>query len=531
MSLSRRRIMQAGLGASQLALLGGLGLRPKAARAGGDRGGPTRLLTIYVNGGWMPELFFTPLSDAEIGSAVPPPEVFLGEPCFFEASDVENLDGTGNDPDPEDESIRRIRCANQWDEAALAAGQVVVQDGVTTPNGWSWKHNNLYEKAAVIHGVDVGTAAHLSGKVSMMSGVAGPKYRSPAVHAFVAEAFAELFPGRPLQSVSVAQGLTPDPGHLGAAAKPTRINSIASLEKALSERPDAAWSGLRDRGPNPQFAFDGAPMADAIDSNAIDEFVLARSRRLYGTVNSGTNRFYQDFYETYSIVSKQLGLDLVTQLEATPGWENFNAPWAAYDGPGPRGIKFGLANGGDSGSLWADSFDLSLKLLKADLCSAVSMEVPSVAGFYFDTHDGATGAQQQYLHVRAVLEIIGRLLHEMDETPVQGGKSLLDDTVVMVFSEFSRTWPGTACDHWPATSVLLAGGGIKGNRQIGSFDLNAGGYSPIGVPIPMRNEGGGNDIIERAPRSADVVYTVLQALGIHDVFIPGGVAEILGVCE
>lgn len=529
MSLSRRKILQAGLGASQLALLGGLGLRPRAARAGGDKGGPTRLLTIYVNGGWMPELFFTPLTSSEIDSVIPPPEVFLGEPCFYESSAVANLDGTGDDPDPEDESLRRIRAPHQWDVDALSAGGTVAQDGVTTPIGWSWMHDNLFERACIVHGIDVGTAAHLSGKVSMMCGVAGPKYRSPAMHAFVAEAYADRFPERPLQSVSVAQGLVPDSVGLGPAATPTRISSTASLENALSERSDIAWGGLRDREPHPQFAFDGGPISQAIDTNAIDEFVLARSRRLYGTVNSGTNRFYEDFYETYKIVSKQLALDLVTKLEQTAGWENFDAPWANPNGPGPGGVKFGLANGGDSGSLWSDSFDLTLKLFKADLCSAISLEVPGVDGFHFDTHAGETGAKQQYLHVRAVLEIIGRLLHELQATPSTGGKSLLDDTVVLVFSEFSRTWPGTACDHWPATSVVMAGGGIAGNRQVGSFDLNAGGYSPIGMPIPLRNEGGGNDIIERAPKSADVVYTVLQLLGIEDVFIPGGVAEILGV--
>lgn len=527
MSLSRRRILQAGLGASQLALLSGLSLRPRAARAGGE-GGPTRLLTIYVPGGWMPELFFTPLNAAGIASALPAKEIFLGEPCFFDSSEVRNLDGTGDDPDADDESYQRIRCAHQWDEAALTAGQIVTQDGITTPLGWAWKHDNLFEHASVLHGIDVGTAAHLSGKVSMMCGVAGPKFRSPAVHAFVAAAAADSFPNRPLQSVAVGRGLTPDPVHLGPAATPTTIRSTASLEGTLSERSDHAWSGLRDRAAHPQYSFAGIPQEQAIDTNAIDEFVLARSRRLYGGVNTGTHRFYEDFYDTYSIVSKQLGLDLVTQLEQTPGWENFVPTWAAPSGVAPYGVKFGLANGGDSGSQWSDSFNLTLKLLKADLCSAISMEVPSLGGFLFDTHDGTTGAQQQYLHGRVVFEIIGRLLHEMKATPTGNG-SLLDDTLVMVHSEFSRTWPGSGCDHWPSTSVLLAGGGIVGNRQIGNFDLGASGYSPIGVPIPLRNEGGGNDIIERTPKSADVVYTVLQAMGIENVFIPGGVAEIVGV--
>jgi hypothetical protein len=386
----------------------------------------------------------------------------------------------------------------------------------------------LYSRACVLHGIDVGTAAHTSGRVSMFCGIAGPKFRSPALHAWVADAFMDIYPHRPLPSVAVGNGVIAPPVHLGPAVAPTKIASSGSLANALSERSDLAWDGLRDRAPHPQYAFDSRPMLEPIDTNTIDEHVLARSRRLFGTVNAGTSGFYQEFYDTYATVSKQLALDLVTRLEQTPGWEHFTPTWAVPSGgPPPYGVKFGLANGSDSGAGWNDDFQLALKLFKADLCSAISLRVTGVEGFDFDTHDGQTGPNRQFLQVRALLEIVGRLMHEMAATPVEGGKSLLDDTLVLVFSEFSRTWPGTACDHWPATSLLMAGGGILGNRQIGNFDLEVSSYSPLGVPIPLRDEGG--DLQERPPRSADVVYTALQILGVEDFFIPGGPAEILGV--
>ena len=115
----------------------------------------------------------------------------------------------------------------------------------------------------------------------------------------------------------------------------------------------------------------------------------------------------------------------------------------------------------------------------------------------------------------------------MKATPVGNGKSLLDDTLVLVFSEFSRTWPGTACDHWPSTSVMIAGGGTHGNRQLGGFDLEASGYSPLGVPSAIVDEGG--QMIERPLRTADIIYTSLVALGVEDFFLPGGPGEIVGV--
>jgi hypothetical protein len=503
-------------------------MQPRRARAGGEGSYPTRLLTIYVGGGWMPELFFTPLSNAQIEQVIPPPMVYLGEPCFFAPSDVGNIDGSGDDPDPDDPTLQRIRVPLLWDEAAIAAGGLDPQNGSTSPIGYAWRHGDIYRRACVVHGIDAGTADHLSGRVSMMCGVAGPKFRSPALHAFVASASAERFPERPLQSVAIGSGPLPRSVSLGPEATPTHIASAASLEATLSERSDQAWQGLRDRAPHPELAFDSSPRLQTIDTNTIDEYVLARTRRLYGTVNTGTNAFYEDFYETYSTVSRQLALDLVTTLEATTGWEHFVPTWAVPSGgPPPYGVKFGLANGSDSGSGWAEQFDLALRLFKADLASAVSIEIPGVEGFHFDTHDGQNGASDQFLQNRVVLEIVARLLHEMEGTEVGPSRTLLDDTLVLVFSEFSRTWPGTGCDHWPYTSVVFAGGSVAGNRQVGGFDLEVESPSPIGLPIPMLSEGG--DGIERPPRSADVIYTALASMGIENIFIPGGVAEILGV--
>jgi hypothetical protein len=528
MRASRRQILKAALGGTQLALLSALGIQPRRARAGVDTPGPTRLLTIYVPGGWMPELFFTPLTASQIEAKVPAPTLHLGEPCFFTPADVRNIDGTGDDPDPDRPDLSRIRVPHLWDEAALAGGGIDPQNADTSPLGYSWRHDALWEHASIVHGIDVGTAAHLSGKVSMFCGLAGPKFRSPAMHAWVAEAFSSVFPERPLPSVAIGQGPIPEPVHLGPAAMPTGISNAASLEKTLSERTDQAWLGLRDRAPHPRYAFDSSPMLQPIDTNAIDEHVLARMRRLHGTVNRGTNAFYEELYETYATVSRQLGQDLVTVLEQTPGWENFVPTWAnPGGGPPPYGVKFGYANGGDVGSMWSDQFDVALRLLKADLTSAVSVEALGVNAFYFDTHSGDLGAMDQFVNVRAVLEIIGRLLHEMKATPVAGGKTLLDDTLVVIFSEFSRTWPGTACDHWPATSVIMAGGGIAGNRQIGTFDLEVDSYSPLGVPIGLLDEGG--QMISRAPRSSDVTFTALKVLGIEDFFIPGGPGEVVGV--
>ncbi|CAM2010260.1 DUF1501 domain-containing protein [Acanthopleuribacter pedis] len=84
---------------------------------------------------------------------------------------------------------------------------------------------------------------------------------------------------------------------------------------------------------------------------------------------------------------------------------------------------------------------------------------------------------------------------EMSETPgVEAGKSLLDETLVVVVGEFGRT-PGAlnrlqGRDHFSdAFSALFAGGGVQGGRIIGATDAVGGavidnGWShdrPIGL--------------------------------------------------
>jgi uncharacterized protein (DUF1501 family) len=87
---------------------------------------------------------------------------------------------------------------------------------------------------------------------------------------------------------------------------------------------------------------------------------------------------------------------------------------------------------------------------------------------------------------------------------------LLDDTLVLVTSEMGRKpslgdprsggKSGAGRDHWTACmSVLMAGGGIQGGREIGATDARA--EYPKHRPIDP----------------ADVVKTVYHAMGITNL--------------
>ncbi len=526
MKSSRRSLLMAGVGATQLMLLDRFGLNPiptRSARAAGS--GPTKLLTLFVPGGWMPVYLFCPLSPLEIQKALPKPMVALTEPAYFYPSQVKNLDGTGNAD--LGAPVQRMRVAQMWDETALDAGNPDPQTpnshtGIpTTPHGYSWKHHRLWENSMVLHGVDMGTNSHASGVISAMCGAPGAEYRAPGMHSVVANAlYAQYKDKRPLPAVSIGQGPVSNPLEIGAIGAPTILPSLGALETLLSERHDGAWKNLRDRAARPQTDFAGNPIDD-IQTTGIDEYVLRAVRAQKGKSSEGTDAYLKQMHEGYQGVSKILVRDVMSILEGVKGVENTPTP---YWGQGDHfGVNVGTDEA-DPGGTWSDTFDLTLKLLKSDLASAISVYCPGLNGFYYDTHGAADGVH--FVKLRPVFDVIGRLLGEMKATPGPNGGSLLDDTLVVIMSEFARTWPH-ATEHWPTTSVVLAGGGIQTNRMLGGYDISGDGLGYFGKPLDLIDEGG--DPQHRIPRSGDVAQTVYKIMGIDGVFIPGGSGEILGV--
>ncbi len=102
---------------------------------------------------------------------------------------------------------------------------------------------------------------------------------------------------------------------------------------------------------------------------------------------------------------------------------------------------------------------------------------------------------------------LAALLQDLKASPGEtSGQSLLDETLVVVLGEFGRTVGNlngqAGRDHFLRTSVLFAGGGVKGGRVIGSTDatgakLNEAGWS------------GNRDI-----RTEDIAATIYSTLGI-----------------
>jgi uncharacterized protein (DUF1501 family) len=99
------------------------------------------------------------------------------------------------------------------------------------------------------------------------------------------------------------------------------------------------------------------------------------------------------------------------------------------------------------------------------------------------------------------------LLGDLQAAPgTETGKTLLDETLIVIYSEFGRTTGpltiGAGRDHFPRMSLVLAGGGVRGGRLIGQTDS-------VGNKATEYGWRGNRDV-----RPEDLACTIYSALGI-----------------
>ncbi|MBZ4416480.1 DUF1501 domain-containing protein [Myxococcus sp. RHSTA-1-4] len=527
MKLSRRKLFELAFGAAHLGLMARFGFPVASAQS--TPGRPTKLLGIWLDGGLHWETFFTPLTRAGIDKFIPTPKGGL-IPHGYLPEQVENFDRSPVDLDAPG-PVRKLRGPVFWNWAnpADASGQNPASGNQQNfrPWGYAWANPTyrLYDKAAVLVGADQNTAAHTSGIIASMCGVAGSNFRAPAVQAVIANALAQRFPDRPIPNVSLG-GTLPRALGLPALANPTVLLSASSVEPTLSDKRDSAWKGLRARSDVPDVAFDGSALPGTVPATPVDAALMKALRQERGISSSGTDAMLEQLYDTYKGASRTLRRDILSVLSNTPSWEKLKDD-PAY--PVDWSACIGYADSCGTGtSMGAYSF--ALQLLKSDLVTSVNLRASSFANNTFDTHS-ANGVQLHTNHLRIALEMVGRMCIEMSLTPSRSdpSRSLLDETLVYVYSDFGRTFPKHGSDHHPATCAILVGGGIQGNQMLGGYDETMNG-SPMGVPVTLVEESG--ERVTRTPRSQDIAATVIRAFGLEpgkDFFIPGGYGVYDGV--
>jgi uncharacterized protein (DUF1501 family) len=129
---------------------------------------------------------------------------------------------------------------------------------------------------------------------------------------------------------------------------------------------------------------------------------------------------------------------------------------------------------------------LAVELLEADVCHSVFIATPRI----WDTHSNSIVQHSAYDDLFSALTVLYADLAEA---------SLLEETLVMVVSEFTRTPLYNASggkDHWQNGSALLFGGGLAGGRVCGAsseivealpMDLETGAPVAAGEPCTYEN--------------------------------------------
>lgn len=119
-------------------------------------------------------------------------------------------------------------------------------------------------------------------------------------------------------------------------------------------------------------------------------------------------------------------------------------------------------------SSFGGQLDLAVQLLSLQVT-----RVASVAFSYYgwDTH--INNDLYQSANFQEMFRNLNTLMQTLESTPGESAATLADETVIVVLSEMGRTPQlnsGDGKDHWPYTSAMVVGPGLRGGRVIGAND-------------------------------------------------------------
>ncbi len=309
----------------------------------------------------------------------------------------------------------------------------------------------------IVRGVTVHSAGHESGMQWMMTGSSASSI--PDWPTILASHGSIDYPMPHLVFSGPAY-----PGNLGAAVVRGGGGSLLSLI-------DGSINGSVDR---PQEV-----LSTPLDSMT-DALVYDRAAR---------------FAATKTGFAKRRSEDLLSNLERAMELEG-------------RRFEAGLDRNGGS---MLDQAVMAIEVMRLGLSRCAMINIPGG----WDTHGGNRNVGPQlhnfFLDLDAILDALAA-------TPGTSSARLLDEVTIVCTSELGRTpkFNGSmGRDHWPYTSMLLVGSGIRGNRVSGSTDESfVANASDLDTGLPLE---GGETI------GTEHVGTALLELGEVDsgLFLPG----------
>lgn len=279
------------------------------------------------------------------------------------------------------------------------------------------------DRAAIVNGIDHHTVGHDSGQQMTMTGTSASSY-----------------PDWPTLIAAGGRGEYPLP-HVVFSGPAYAGNLGGTLVRAgggtLLDLIDGSISGYADR-PAPLLSTPADSMVDAFVYGRTAAFDRARGG---GSVRTGDRT-------TALLANLERGMEL--------------------EG---RRFEAGLDDLGNS--LLEQAIKAS-ELMRLGLSRCAMIGIPGG----WDCHgDYRVNAAQN----DAFFQALDALMQHLATTPGQASSWLVDEVVVVAWSEFGRTpkWNGgPGKDHWPYGSALVIGPGVSGGRVLGATD---GGL--VGLPV------------------------------------------------
>jgi hypothetical protein len=278
-------------------------------------------------------------------------------------------------------------------------------------------------RSAVINGVDAHTVGHDSGRMMTMTGTSATNYPDwPTVLAASASG------DYPLPHV-VFSGPSHG-GHLSGSV-------VRAGGGTLLDLIDGSIVGASDVP---------APLLSTPSDQMIDAFVFERSAAFAAqrSARPGLGRA-----RSSALLDN---LDRAMEIEG-------------------RRFEAGL---NDLGTSMLDQAIKATELMRLGLSRCAMIGIPGGWDSHGDNSVQATQFDDFFGDLDALME-------HLAITPGQTTRWLIDEVVVVALSEFGRTplWNGSrGKDHWPYTSALVAGSGVRGGRTYGATD---GGL--VGLPV------------------------------------------------
>jgi hypothetical protein len=131
----------------------------------------------------------------------------------------------------------------------------------------------------------------------------------------------------------------------------------------------------------------------------------------------------------------------------------------------------------DLGNSMLDQALKATEMMRLGLTRTAMIRIPGG----WDCHGGVQVNAPQFENFFMALDT---LMEHMSTTPGLSTQYLADEVVIVAMSEFGRT-PllngGGGKDHWPFTSSLIIGSGVRGGHSVGATD-----DALIGLPVDFR---------------------------------------------